>query len=265
MENILDKYTNLDLQIFVVANRHYWPLFESHLKHLPFPRRMVDPAMMSGQEFIREMILLNEKAYGKHMAAPAWTFANFGSIASGISAGFLSKGHPISKLTLVGTLANEKISHEWTLLVDPEFEKMGLGTLTFALALELVRDKDYHTFILQTDNASANIYLKNPYPLCIQAYGFVHTAHNSMFIKTQIPKPNPFEILMSQPAVSYEYSDFPLADNAQFNHAQCAWFLADNHSLFLEINEEIQKGHAFNFKGKTIKDGKIFLLIEKTS
>lgn len=263
MEKFIQRYENLDLQGFIVANRNYWPIFESFLQGVPFQTRFIDPSKQSGQEFIHKMISLNEKAYGKGMAAPAWTFANFGSIAAGITAGFMSKGHPISKLTLVGTLADPDISHEWTLLVDPEYESKGLGSITYALALQLAQNKKYHTFILQTDNGSANIYLKSPYPLEIQAYGFVHTATNSMLLKTKIPAQNPFEAMLKQKSTIYQYNEFPLAVNAAFTNSNKAWFAADNHSLFLEMNDEIQRGAKYNFIGKTIKDEKIFLLIEK--
>jgi GNAT superfamily N-acetyltransferase len=174
-----------NIKFFVVARKEYWNLVQQNLLNIPFQTNLIDPSTEQGHNFVNSMIELNEAAYGKGMAAPAWTFANFGTIGAGITGGVMIDNIPISKFSIVGDLMNPQISHEWTLLTHPDYQGKGLGKLTLALALQVSAHKTHHTFIMQTDNNSNLIYLQNPHPLQIMAYGFIHTRLNSFLIKTK--------------------------------------------------------------------------------
>ena len=261
MNELLKKYEDLNLEIFIVVNRLHWDKYKALMEGFPFKTKFIDPTTTEGYDFTYEMIQLNEKAYGAGMAAPDWTFANFGTIGAGLTAGFLLDGIPVAKLCLVGNVSDPKIAHEWTLLVDPEHEGEGLGSLTFALALHLIQDKDYLTFIIQTDNASSNIYLKNIYPLYILSYGFVHTRKNSMLIKTKIPKENPFKSVLANPLGKYEFSDYKIAKDNLEELGECFWVQQNNSKLYRIINDEIAKGEDFIIKGKYQDKNMLYFLI----
>jgi GNAT superfamily N-acetyltransferase len=258
----LKRYEGLNMEAFVVVNKMFQNKYKTLMKNFPFKTRFVDPSTPKGKDFTHEMISLNEKAYGKGMAAPAWTFSNFGTIGAGITAGFLSNNVPISKLSLVGNISDPTIAHEWTLLVDPDFEGKGIGSVTFALALHLAQDKDFLTFIIQTNNASSNIYLKNIYPLNILSYGFVHTCNNSLFIKTKIPKDNPFQTLLDNELPAYKLEDFEIATHDIPLEPKTFWIRDDNHALYQNLNENINHGHKYILKAKTQKADFIYFLIE---
>lgn len=259
-QNILDKLSTNHLDIFIVARIDHWNLIKNNVKELPFATRFIDPATYAGQEFVKSMIELNEKAYGKGMAAPSWTFANFGTIGAGITGGFMINGQPISKFSVVGDAVDPDISHEWTLLTDPDYQGEGLGTITLGLALEVCKHKKYHTFIMQTDNSSNLIYLKNPHTLNILSYGFIHTKKNSMLIKTQIPK-NPFKaILQSQrtPTTIDKMVVNEIPSKSDF------WVESFNHQLLIQMNDLINNGEKFCIKNwKLDEDKKIYILIGK--
>jgi GNAT superfamily N-acetyltransferase len=262
-KKILEKYKAFHLQGFISANKAGWPMLQENLKDFPFPVNYIDPANYRGWEFTQEMILLNEKAYGKGMAAPAWTFANFGTIGAGITGGFLSSGQPISKFSMVGNVWDPDIAHEWTLLVEPSYQGKNIASLSLAFALQCVKTKKYHTFIAQTHNNSLHVYLKFPYPLQIMAYGFVHTRKNSLLLKVPIPQ-NPFETILQSEVKKFEWSEFPNVE-IHLPSKGIFWLNANNHQLFLDINEKIIMGSAFFLKGRLERDEKIYLLIERES
>lgn len=263
MTECLMKYQEMDLEIYLIVNKAYWDKYEKMMQSLPFKTKFVDPATPEAADFIHEIVVLNEKAYGAGMAAPDWTFANFGTIGAGITAGFLSNGKPVSQLSLIGNISDPSIAHEWTLLVDPELEGQAIGTLTYALVLHLAQEKDYITFIMQTDNSSVNIYLKHPYPLLITAYGFVHTRQNSMMMKTKIPKKDGFETLLKGKIKQYSFEDYPEAKAVIPSEAGCFWLCHNSHELYQKINEDIAAGSTYSIIGKTEIGTDMYLLIEK--
>lgn len=261
MDTLLKKYKPLNLTAFVVANQAGWGQVEKNLADFPFDVKIIDPANYRGQDFTREMIELNEAAYGKGMAAPSWTFANFGTIGAGITGGFFSAGVPVSKFSMVGNVMDPTISHEWTLLVHPDFQGKGLASLTVAMALQTVSHMKYHTFIAQTDNSSINVYLKAPNPLHLLAYGFVHTRRNSLLIKTAIPD-TPFLSFMENKPVSLALADFPLVTGG-LPAEKIFWVQEGNHQLFLDVNEAILAGATFILKGRVESEGKVYLLLQR--
>lgn len=265
MSKVLKKYEDLNLEVFIVVNRLHWDKYKNLMKDFPFKTVFIDPTTTEGYDFTYEMVKLNEKAYGAGMAAPDWTFANFGTIGAGLTAGFLLDGIPVAKLCVVGNISDPKIAHEWTLLVDPKHEGEGLGSLTFALALHLVQDKDYLTFIIQTDNPSSNIYLKNIHPLNILSYGFVHTCKNSMLIKTKIPKENPFETVLANGVKKYDLDDYKIAKDNLEDLGDCFWVQQNNSKLYRIMNEEIAKGRNFIIKGKYHDKNMLYFLIGEVS
>ena len=263
MNELLKKYEELNLEVFIIVNKAHWDKYKALMENFPYNTVLYDPASTEGHDFIYELIQLNEKAYGAGMAAPDWAFANFGTIGAGLTAGFLVDGVPVSKLCMVGNVSDPTIAHEWTLLVDSSYESAGLGSLTFGLALHLVQDKEYLTFILQTDNASSNIYLKNIYPLHIMAYGFVHTRRNSILLKTKIPKDNPFETLLANKVERYDLADFPVAKDDLEGLGSRFWVQQNNSKVYRLINDEIEKGKDFIIKGKYMdKNISYFLIAE---
>lgn len=263
MTECLMKYQEMDLEIYLIVNKAYWDKYEKMMQSLPFKTKFVDPATPEAADFIHEIVVLNEKAYGAGITAPDWTFANFGTIGAGITAGFLSNGKPVSQLSLIGNISDPSIAHEWTLLVDPELEGQAIGTLTYALVLHLAQEKDYITFIMQTDNSSVNIYLKHPYPLLITAYGFVHTRQNSMMMKTKIPKKDGFETLLKGKIKQYSFEDYPEAKAVIPSEAGCFWLCHNSHGLYQKINEDIAAGNTYSIIGKTEIGTDMYLLIEK--
>ena len=263
MTECLLKYQEMDLEIYLIVNKAYWDKYEKMMQALPFKTKFIDPATPEAADFIHEIVVLNEKAYGAGMAAPDWTFANFGTIGAGITAGFLSNGKPVSQLSLIGNISDPTIAHEWTLLVDPELEGQAIGTLTYALVLHLAQEKDYITFIMQTDNSSVNIYLKHSYPLMITAYGFVHTRKNSMMIKTKIPKKDGFETLLKGKIKQFAYEDYPVAKDVIPVEDKCFWLCHDSHGLYQSINAKIGAGEKYAIIGKTEIGPDMYLLIEK--
>ena len=263
MNELLKKYEGLNLEVFIIVNKAHWDKYKAFMDGFPYNTVFYDPASTEGFDFIYELVQLNEKAYGAGMAAPDWAFANFGTIGAGLTAGFLVDGVPVSKLCMVGNVSDPTIAHEWTLLVDSSYESVGLGSLTFALALHLVQDKEYLTFILQTDNASSNIYLKNIHPLNIMAYGFVHTRRNSMLLKTKIPKDKPFETLLSSKLERYGLDDFPIAKDDLEGLGDSFWVQQNNSKVYRMIGDEIEKGKNYIVKGKVQdKNVSYFLIAE---
>jgi len=263
MNELLKKYDGLNIEVFIIVNKAHWDKYKALMENFPYNTIFYDPATTEGFDFIYELIQLNEKAYGAGMAAPDWTFANFGTIGAGLTAGLLIDGIPVSKLCMVGNVSDPTIAHEWTLLVDNSHEAEGLGSLTFALALHLVQDKDYLTFILQTDNSSSNIYLKNIYPLNIMAYGFVHTRKNSLLIKTKIPKENPFETLLSNTVEQYELADYDIAKDDIESLGNSFWVQQNNSKIYRLINEQIRKGKNYIIKGKYQNKNSSYFLISE--
>lgn len=263
MNELLKKHENLNLEVFIVVNRLHWDKYKALMEDFPFKTVFIDPSTTEGYDFTYEMVQLNEKAYGAGMAAPDWTFANFGTIGAGLTAGFLIDGIPVAKLCVVGNVSNPKIAHEWTLLVDPAHEGEGLGSLTFALALHLVQDKDYLTFIIQTDNPSSNIYLKNVNPLNILSYGFVHTRKNSMLVKTKIPKEKTFETVLGNPTNKFELDDYPMAKDELESLGDTFWIQQNNSKVYRMINEEIKNGKKYIIKGKHQDNGISYFLISE--
>jgi ribosomal protein S18 acetylase RimI-like enzyme len=254
LRGYLERYAELNLEVFVVVNHDYHHKYKSIMDEFPFKTKFIDPSTQEGQDFTREMIDLNEKAYG----------ANFGTIGAGITAGFLSNNKPISKLSLVGNISEPNIAHQWTLLVDPDFEGLGIGSISFALALHLAQEKDFLTFIIQTDNLSSNIYLKNIYQLDIMSYGFVHSCENSMLIKTKIPKENIFKTIVDNKIPNLKFEDFETVTHEIPLTNISFWVREDNHMLLKKLNELINAGHKFVFKGKCKNDNTAFLLIERS-
>jgi len=263
MNELLKKYEGLNIEVFIIVNKAHWDKYKSLMENFPFNTVFYDPATTEGYDFTYELIQLNEKAYGAGMAAPDWTFANFGTIGAGLTAGLLIDGIPVSKLCIVGNVSDPTIAHEWTLLVDNSREAEGLGSLTFALALHMVQDKDYLTFIIQTDNSSSNIYLKNIYPLNIMAYGFVHTRKNSLLIKTKIPKENPFETLLSNKVEQYELADYDIAKDDIESLGNSFWVQQNNSKIYRMINEQIGKGKNYIIKGKYQDKNTSYFLISE--
>ncbi|WP_409227141.1 hypothetical protein [Gudongella sp. SC589] len=262
MNELLKKYEDLNLEVFIVVNRLHWDKYKTLMEGFPFKTNFIDPATTEGFDFTYEMVQLNEKAYGAGMAAPDWTFANFGTIGAGLTAGFLIDGIPVAKLCVVGNVSDPKIAHEWTLLVDPAHEGEGLGSLTFALALHLVQDKDYLTFIIQTDNPSSNIYLKNIHPLNILSYGFVHTRKNSMLVKTKIPN-NPFETLLGNTTEKFELDEYPMAKDELESLGDTFWVQQNNSKIYRMINDEIKNGKKYIIKGKYLENSVSYFLISE--
>lgn len=265
MNELLKKYEKLNLEVFIVVNRAHWDKYKALMEKLPFKTVFIDPSTTEGYDFTYEMIQLNEKAYGAGMAAPDWAFANFGTIGAGLTAGFMIDGIPAAKLCVVGNVSDPTIAHEWTLLVDPKHEGEGLGSLTFALALHLTQDKDYLTFIIQTDNASSYIYLKNIHPLNILSYGFVHTRKNSMLIKTKIPKENPFTAILSNKLENYELSDHVIAKDVLEGLGDSFWVQQNNSKVYRMIDEEIKNGKKYIIKGKQQENNISYFLISEVS
>jgi len=263
MTENLKKYEEMNLEVYIIVNRLYFDKYKKLTSSLPFNTKFIDPATPEASDFIQKVVELNEKAYGDGMAAPYWAYANFGTIGAGITAGFLVDGTPISQLSLVGSISDEKVAHEWTLLVDPMLEGQAIGTLTFALVLHLCQDKDFLTFIMQTDNSSVNIYLKSTYPLMITSYGFVHTRTNSFMIKTKIPGANGFEDLLDTKVKQYKFEDYPIAEEDAIPNSKCFWVHQDNHKLYQAINESISQGQKYSIKAKEQKEKYMYLLIEK--
>ncbi len=261
LTDFLGKYSDLQLEAYVVANRMHWDKLKINLKTLPYSIRFVDAGSYRGQDFVREMISLNEKAYGVGMAAPSWTYANFGTIGAGVTSGFLSQGVPVSKFNIVGNAMDPEIAHEWTLLVDPDFQGRSLASLTVAFALQMVSDKKYFTFLTQTDNSAINTYLKFPKPLQILAYGFVHTKRNSFMFKTEIPQ-NPFSSFLQNLAKEYSLEDYPIVKMLP-KDVSMFWVPAQNHQLLLDLNEQIITGGSFSLRGKTTKGTTTYLLISR--
>lgn len=263
MTESVKKYEEMGLEVYIVVNSLYWDKYKKLTDSLPFPAKFIDPASKEAGAFIQKVVELNEKAYGEGMAAPYWAYANFGTIGAGITAGFLKNGTPISQLSLVGSISDEKVAHEWTLLVDPSLEGQAIGTLTFALVLHLCQEKDYLTFIMQTDNSSVSIYLKSAYPLMITAYGFVHTRTNSFLMKTKIPGADGFENLLDSKVHQYAFEDYPVAEVGIIPSDQCFWVKQDNDALYQLMNENISKGGTYIIKGKYQSGDAMYLLIEK--
>lgn len=263
MNELLKKYDGLNIEVFIIVNKAHWDQYKALMENFPYNTVFYDPATTEGIDFIYELIRLNEKAYGAGMAAPDWTFANFGTIGAGLTAGLLIDGIPATKLCMVGNVSDPTIAHEWTLLVDSSYEAEGLGSLTFALALHLVQDKEYLTFIIQTDNASSNIYLKNIYPLNITAYGFVHTRKNSLLIKTKIPKDNPFETVLGNKVEQYELADYDIAKDDLESLGNSFWVQQNNSKIYRMINEQISKGKNYIVKGKYQNKNTVYFLISE--
>jgi GNAT superfamily N-acetyltransferase len=228
-EKFIKKIGSKNISIFISTRKEKWEKIKELVRPIPFPCLYLDPTKESTYPFIYKMEELNEKAYGKKMSAPIWTYSNFGTIGAGITGGFIVKDELISKFNVVGDVGDSNISHEWTLLTDPKYQGKNIGTATLALAMQICSHKKYHTFITQTDNPSNIIYLKNIHPLQILAYGFVHTKPNSLFIKTKIPK-NPFETFINSKKKKQFYNKNKIQIEAY-----------DHHSL-KEINNKIQNG-----------------------
>lgn len=228
-----------DIKFFIVARKEYWSALQQNVLNLPFQSVFIDPSTEEGHEFVNSMIELNETAYGKGMAAPAWTFANFGTIGAGVTGGVMLNNVPISKFSIVGDLVNPNISHEWTLLTHPDFQGKGLGKLTLALALQLSSHKTHHTFIMQTDNNSNLIYLQNPHPLQILAYGFIHTKRNSFLIKTKIPQ-NAFQSFLANEREKFLVGEVRIEGDF--------WIKSNEHDKLMKINAEINNGATYTIK-----------------
>jgi GNAT superfamily N-acetyltransferase len=257
MNEIKDEFQNKigNIKFFVVARKEYWNVIQQNLLNLPFQTNLIDPSTEQGHDFVNSMIELNEAAYGKGMAAPAWTFANFGTIGAGITGGVMIDNVPISKFSVVGDLINPQVSHEWTLLTHPDFQGKGLGKLTLALALQVSAHKSYHTFIMQTDNNSNLIYLQNPHPLQVLAYGFIHTRRNSFLIKTKIPN-NPFESFLSSKREKYSVGE--ITNDGDF------WVKSNEHEKLMGINSEINNGATYTIKDWVFNpDGENDILLNK--
>lgn len=263
MNELLKKYEKLNLEVFIVVNRLHWDKYKELMKDFPFKTVFIDPSTTEGYDFTYEMVQLNEKAYGAGMAAPDWAFANFGTIGAGLTAGFLIDGIPVAKLCVVGNVSDPKIAHEWTLLVDPAHEGEGLGSLTFALAMHFVQDKDYLTFIIQTDNASSYIYLKNIYPLNILSYGFVHTRKNSMLIKTKVPKEDVFATVLGNTPKKFELNDYPMAKDDLESLGDTFWIQQNNSKVYRMINDEIKNGKKYIIKGKYFENNISYFLLSE--
>jgi len=255
------RYTDLNLQGFIVTHKRNWPQLEGNLAGLPFGVKFFDPADYRGHAFTREMIQLNEAAYGVGMAAPDWTFANFGTIGAGIMGGLLIDGEPASKFSLVGHPCLIDSIHEWTLLVHPQFQNKGLATLTLAMALQTASHKQFHTFLAQTDNVSLNVYLKIPAPLAIEAYGFVHTRPNSLQIRVAIPDA-PFDTLIDRQLAPRSLSDYPVARD-QLPKAPQFWLKATHHQLWLDLNEALLQGQTFALAGRLEEAESTYLLVDR--
>lgn len=230
-EKFIKKIGSKNISIFISTRKEKWKKIKELITPIPFPCLYLDPAQESTYPFIYQMEELNEKAYGKKMSAPIWTYSNFGTIGAGITGGFIINNQLVSKFNVVGDVGDSDISHEWTLLTDPEYQGKSVGTATLALAMQVCSHKKYHTFITQTDNPSNIIYLKNTYPLQVLSYGFVHTKLNSLFIKTKIPK-NPFEVFINSNK-----------QNKFLNKDKILIEAYDHHSL-KEINNKIQNGYS---------------------
>jgi len=256
--NVFEPYKSLNLQVFVVTHIAGWPVVQANLSDLPWPVKYFDPSDYRGHAFTREIIELNEAAYGKGMAAPAWTFANFGTIGAGITGGLLCDGQPIAKFSIVGNINDPTISHEWTLLVHPDYQGKGIGSLTLALAIQAVRQKRFHTFFTQTDNASLHAYLKVPHPLELLAYGFVHTRPNSLLIKVAIPA-EPLKTILGHKPRAVALAEYPIVVDSI--PTETAWIGANNHQLWLDLNEALHAGQRFALTGRTVEDGKTYLLV----
>ncbi|OIP96181.1 hypothetical protein AUK40_05220 [Candidatus Wirthbacteria bacterium CG2_30_54_11] len=263
LPDYLKKYESLDLEAFIVANKAGWPQLEWNLGSFPFPIRYIDPATYRGQEFTRDMIALNEKAYGEKMAAPAWTFANFGTIGAGITGGFLSHGLPVSKFSMVGNIWDPHTAHDWTMLVDPEYEGRGLASITLGYALQAASDKQYFSFIAQTDNSSINLYLKLPHELSILAYGFVHTRRNSLLLKTKIPE-QPFATVVKSSMPEAVLSHYPIA-REKLPDGHAFWMPAKNHQLWLDLNEHLLTGDHFALSACCTEGKQIYLLVTRSA
>lgn len=134
---------------------------------------------------------LNKRVFGPlSMPTAAWVDHHFG-IACGVTLGFLNPaGEPISMARFVRKFEENSI-HEWTLLVDPEYEGRGLGKATVALECELSKNKERISTTTQLDNSASAIYLhltNEGNPLELIAIGFHHTHPNSILAIGDIPK-----------------------------------------------------------------------------
>lgn len=237
-KQLIEKLGITDISTFFCLRKEYWNLLEKQIEDLPFKYKLIDPANQQAHQFISQMVKLNEKCYGKGMAAPIWTYANFGTIGAGTTGGFMIDNKLVSKFNVVGDVSNPNISHEWTLLTDPQYQGKGLGCITFALALQVCGFKKEHTFITQTDNPSNLIYLKNPNPLQVLSYGFAHTRKNSLFIKTKIPT-NPFVSIVFNKKREYVNTDLAVS---KIPYGKKFKIESDNHQLLLKLNSLIQEG-----------------------
>ena len=256
-EKFVQKIGSNNISVFMVTRKEKWEKIKKLIEIIPFPCLYLDPTKESTYPYIYKMEELNEKAYGKKMSAPIWTYSNFGTIGAGITGGFLIDNKLVSKFNVVGDAVDPDISHEWTLLTDPEYQEKGIGTATLALAMQVCSLKKFHTFITQTDNPSNLIYLKNSYPLKVLAYGFVHTKPNSLFVKTKIPK-NAFEVFIEKKNKMKYVCDIKVTnipDNGIFA------LNVDDHKLFMELNKVIQAGFDC-YLLDWIKDGKNYLVLE---
>jgi len=256
-EKFIKKVGSNNISVFIVTRKEKWEKIKDLLKPIPFPCLYLDPTKESTYPFIYKMVELNEKAYGKKMSAPIWTYSNFGTIGSGITGGFIIDNKLISKFNVVGDVVDSDTSHEWTLLTDPEYQGKSIGTATLALAMQVCGLKKYHTFISQTDNPSNIIYLKNCYPLKILSYGFIHTKPNSLFIKTKIPK-NAFEVFIKNKNKKKYSVDF---NNSKIPEKGIFSLKADRHDSFLKLNQKIQTGSKC-YLLDWIKNGENYLVIK---
>ncbi|MBL7150829.1 hypothetical protein ISS86_02775 [Candidatus Microgenomates bacterium] len=236
------------------------------VEKLPFKVNFINTADPVNSVFVEQLIALNVKAFGE-MGVPPWVLANFGTIGAGICGGLIWKGKPVSMWDFVGITGQSQAVHDWTLLVDPDLENSGLGTITFAFQLHIAGAiAKYFQFIAQTDNKALNLYLKNIYSLEIKSYGFCHTKPNSMLLVTQIPE-NAYQAIVQgkafKPNVSQFFKTETMIKQGDLDWQKGLVVPANAHQVFLAINEKIVKGEKFKLAGINTVNKEQHLLIKK--
>lgn len=155
----------------------------------------------------KEISELNFRVFGPMgLNSKAWVDIHFGGMA-GATVGLKEKnGSVISMTRFVGHISSNKFqlwSQLWTFMVDPVYQRKGVGKATLALTCSLNRNKEWMSYITQIEDEALKLYLKlrsEKSPLYLVGIGFYHSRMpSSIGIEMKVPK-KPWEVLFGERA-----------------------------------------------------------------
>lgn len=200
---------------------------------------------------------LNRRVFGPlGMPTEAWIDHHFG-IAGGVTLGFLnSSGEPISMMRFIRRFEENSI-HEWTMLVDPNYEGRGFGRATLALGCEFSKNKEKISFTTQLDNSAITLYLgltNEGNPLELLAIGFHHTHPNSIMAAADIPKDS--DNLIKEYQMPPINEGILLGEEVQLSPRKYLIRASDLNSV-RRISQDLKQGSSYKIIG-WYRDGKEF-------